>query len=58
MEIKKKCIDLSKIFNQHDLKKINIEFILTHFAKLLTLYCYLEKEDEFFLILKDYTEII
>ena len=37
---------------------MNIPFTLSHFAKLLTLYCYLDKNEEFYEIIKDYTELI
>lgn len=54
----KKLLDFKKIFNMNLLENINLDFLLTHFAKILTLYCYVEKEDDFVLILKDYTEIV
>lgn len=42
----------------NQLEKLNLDFLLTHFAKILTLYCYIDKEEEFTLILKDYTEMV
>ena len=55
---KKKKLDILKVFKGSLLGKADIPFILSHFAKLLTLYCYLDKNEEFFEIIKDYTEII
>jgi Dullard-like phosphatase family protein len=46
------------LINSEFLTEINIELLLTLFAKLLTLYCYIEQKKDTYLVIREYTEII
>lgn len=52
----RKTIDLLNIMNIHSLSQINIDFFLSHFAKILALFYYFDNKDDCYLVIKQYTE--
>jgi CTD small phosphatase-like protein 2 len=48
----------SSLINVEFLKEVNIELLLTLFAKLLTFYCFIEQKKDTYLVTREYTEIV
>ena len=52
----KKAIDLVNVLNVHFLGKLDVDFFLSHFAKILALFYYFDNKDDCYLVIKQYTE--
>lgn len=52
----KKTLDFVKILNIQVLGKFDVDFFLSHFAKILALFYYFDNKDDCYLVIKQYTE--
>jgi len=52
------ALTASSLINVEFLSEVNIDLFLTLFAKLLTLYCFIEQGTDTYLVIREYTEII